>query len=263
MNFEKYFNRGFEMYEFPHFVSREELEYNIDYARDIVEEQWIYHRWRADVEQGDLEQTGRFKLEAERIASHGGLILEICAGPGGGFVPAVLMKDYSMNIMISDLCPTVVREWQKLFNKMENPPPNIEYAAFNACDMPFIDNCLDVVSGSAAIINIEGGGDSRDRVLREVYRVLKAGGLFVFDYNFITEEFYDEMPAHARDVIKERHPNIFWDTLDIFDELGFSQVETVLTGTWSNDGDESTLADLCRSLGVVLTFSCFTRFCVK
>ena len=261
--FEKYFNRTFEMIEFPYFVPKEELDYNLDYAKVMVEEQWVYHRWREDMERGGLARTGRFKVEAEKIASHGGMILEICAGPGGGFVPAVLLQDYNAKIMISDLCPTVVREWHILFQGMENPPPNIEYAAFNVCDMPFYDNCIDVVSGCAAIINVEGGGDSRDIALREVFRVLKRGGLFVFDFDFVTEEFYNSMPPHAQRVIKEKYPNIFWDTLNIFDALGFSQVEIIQTGTWSNDNDESTLADLCRSLGVALTFSKFTRFCVK
>lgn len=34
--FEKYFNRGYEMIEFPYFVSKEELEYNLEYAQRMV-----------------------------------------------------------------------------------------------------------------------------------------------------------------------------------------------------------------------------------
>ena len=61
----------------------------------------------------------------------------------------------------------------------------MEYAALDVCDMPFYNNCLDVISGSAAIINIEG---DRDKALKEIYRVLKPGGSFVFDYIFVTEK---------------------------------------------------------------------------
>lgn len=61
----------------------------------------------------------------------------------------------------------------------------MEYAALDVCDMPFYNNWLDVISGSAAIINIEG---DRDKALKEIYRVLKPGGSFVFDYIFVTEK---------------------------------------------------------------------------
>jgi len=255
--FEKHFSRNYKMFEFPHFVPQDELDYNADWAKHLVDEQIIFHRWREDVERGGWK---RYEKEAKKIAFHGGLILEICAGPGGGFAPATLMQDYHANIMISDLCPTVVSEWKKHFDKMDNPPPNIEYAAFDVCDIPFQDSSIDVVSGSAAIINVEG---DRDTALKEIYRILKPGGLFVFDYIFVTEESYNRLQPHIQKAIKDRYPKIFWDTLHVFDALGFSKVETIRTGTWSNENDESNLADLCRSLNTSLTFSGFTRFCTK
>jgi len=261
--FEKHFNRTYTMHEFPYFVPFEELEYNLEYAKSMVDEAWIYHRWRSDIEHGSLKSSGHLKEEATRIAQHGGLILEICAGPGGGFMPAVLLQDYQAHIMISDLCPTVVREWQKLFMNMKNPPPNMAYAAFDVCDMPFEDNALDVISGSGAIVNIEGGAGSRDKALKEIHRVLKPGGLLVFDFSYVSEAHYDALPEAARHALKSRYPQLFWDALDIFDELGYAETETLMFSEYNNENDESTLADYCRSMGVSLTFNNFTNFCIK
>lgn len=255
--FEQYFNRPYKIIDFPYFVPEKELDYNVEFAKRLIDEKWVYYRWREDVERGGWKRNEEI---SERIALHGGLNLEICAGPGGGFVPATLMKNYNANIMISDLCPTVVKEWYKLFSEMENPPPNIEYSVFNVCDMPFKDDSLDVVSGSAAIINIEG---NRDAALKEIYRVLKPNGLFVFDYIFVTEDYYNQMPTEARKIIKARFPTAFWDSLEIFDNLGYSSIETVKKAEWSNKNDDSTLADLCRSLNTELVFSCFIRYCTK
>lgn len=254
---EPLFNRPYVLGEFPYFVPQEELEYNKEYAQGLIENKIIYYRWREDIERGGWK---RFEKQAKRIADHGGLILEICAGPGAGFAPAVLMTDYNAHICLSDLCPTVLLEWKKLFDSMDNLPPYVEYAALNICDLPFADNSFDVVSGSAAIINIEG---DRDKALHEIYRVLKPGGLFAFDLIYVTKKFAETLPRDALKVIKERFPTAFWDTLAVFDTLGFLQLETIQMSEWSNENDESTLADLCRSLGVSLTFSGLMRYCIK
>ena len=255
--FELLFNRKYSWIEFPYFVPEEERDYNKDWERGLINDKIIHYRWREDIERNGWE---RFEAQATRITDHGGMILEICAGPGGGFAPAVLMKNYNAHICLSDLCPTVLREWKKLFDSMDNPPPNVEYAAIDVCDLPFADNSLDVVSGSAAIINIEG---NRDKALREIYRVLKPGGMFAFDLIFVTKEFADNLPFEALNIIKGRFPTAFWDTLAVFDTLGFKQIKTIRMGEWSNKDDESTLADLCRSLDVSLTFSALMNYCMK
>lgn len=41
----------------------------------------------------------------KKIVDHGGLILEIGAGPGGGFMPYVLKANPDAAVIISDLSP--------------------------------------------------------------------------------------------------------------------------------------------------------------
>ena len=116
---EKHFNREYEMYDFPYFVPQQEREYNLEFAARMVQERWIYYRWREKIERDGWKRNQEV---AEKIIAHGGLILEICAGPGGGFSPAIFMKNYNAHLMISDLCPTVVKEWYKLFHSMDSAP---------------------------------------------------------------------------------------------------------------------------------------------
>ena len=48
--FEKHFNREYEMYDFPYFVPQQEREYNLEFAARMVQERWIYYRWREKIE---------------------------------------------------------------------------------------------------------------------------------------------------------------------------------------------------------------------
>lgn len=100
-------------------------------------------------------------------------------------------------------------------------------------------------------------------LLKKFIVYLNQAVLFVFDYIFVQEEYYSRMPKTAREIIKERYPTVFWDSLNIFDELGYSKIEIVEKSTWSNKDDESNLADLCRELNTELIFSCFIRYCTK
>ncbi|MDR2568680.1 MAG: class I SAM-dependent methyltransferase [Oscillospiraceae bacterium] len=261
--FEKHFNRKYEMGEFPYFVPKDELEYNLDYAKSIIENKSVARHWKELIELGGIAKTGENITEARKIISHGGLILEICAGPAGGYMPAVLLFDYNANIMINDLCPTVVREWQNLFKGMNNPPPYVEYATFSVCDIPFKNNCIDVVSGYDALINIEGNFEDFNKALMEIHRVLKPGGLFVFNHIYVSKKYYEQMPLPARDVIKVKYPFAFWDSLNIFDELGYSNIEEIPGETISNEDDDGDIAILCRSLNTYLEYSQFVRYCVK
>jgi ubiquinone/menaquinone biosynthesis C-methylase UbiE len=231
--FENFYSRECNLYKFPCFVENNDIDKSSEFSHLLINEEWVKNRWREAVEDNGWKRN---KMVATKIVSHGGYILEICAGPGGGFMPAILMKNYNANILLSDLRPIVIDEWHNHFTNMINPPPNIEYAAFDVCDIPIKNDSIDVVSGSAAIINIEG---DIKKALCEVFRILKKGGLFVFDYTFITEEYYNKLPLDIAKKLKAEYPYLFWDALDIFDNIGFTKAKTILRGNWSNKNDRS------------------------
>lgn len=60
----------------------------------------------------------------KQIASCDGIILEIGAGPSGGYMPYILKVNSDAAIIISDLSPTVVREWKSLLDKSLDSPNN-------------------------------------------------------------------------------------------------------------------------------------------
>ena len=258
MAFEKYFNHEYELYEFPYFVPKEEREYNQEFVRLLLEENWIPRIWKGIAESNKIHAN---QPEADRIVEHGGLILEICAGPAGGFMPLVLKAKYDSIVMINDLCPSVLREWKKLFDSFENPPKNVEYAAFDVCSIPFMDNSIDVVSGFSAIINIEGG--DRRKALGEIYRILKPGGLFVFSDGYVSKDTYDSMSSELQEVFMGSYPNIFCDYQSELEALNYSSIETVNKGSWSNKDDQSTLADFSRKHNIELIFTEYTKYCIK
>lgn len=73
--------RFFEMDDIAYFVPREERDYNVEWAKGIVEGNWTKRNW--EWHKANLSTR---KEIAKRILSYSGLILEIGTGPGGIYV---------------------------------------------------------------------------------------------------------------------------------------------------------------------------------
>lgn len=236
-------------------------ELHKEWARDMTKEGWIAQNWLAakSSNRQSKQEVGRY------IAEKGGVILEVGAGPGGGFVPYILQADPDASIIISDMSPTVVREWKKFLDK-ELDSPNLCYAAFDYCHIPFRDNCVDIVSdrgGIANAITAECTPGDKGTALKEAYRVLKPGGLLVTTSGFVTKETFASLPGHAQKIIKETRPDIFEDLYEETVLAGFQKIDSTVSGYLDTDDDEGGIADLARSLGVNLRFTEYVRYCRK
>lgn len=256
---------GIAVYDTPDSVS-------VQWERDMQEEGWIKRNWMdawnrpggwADSKYGpnllgERNRAGDLRI-GRHIAGRGGIILEIGAGPGGGYMPYILQADPAAQIIINDLSRVVVHEWKQLLDR-EMDSPNLSFAVFDFCNIPFEDCSIDVVSDHGGIINCIG---NRVDALREVYRVLKPGGLLVSLNGFVTKEALAALPDHAKQELLKAFPsitdNLYEDTI----LAGFRKIDSIVDGVWTTDEDESSIADMAKELGVTVQFTQYVRFCEK
>ncbi len=134
------------------------------------------------------------------------------------------------------------------------------HAVFDFCDMPFKDNSIDIISDGGGIGNCEG---EKSRALKEAYRVLKPGGQLITSTGFVNKEIFAALPAKAQKILLEERPDVFEDLYEDTVLAGFRKIDSVISGSWYTDNDESSIANLARSLGVNLKFTSYIRYCTK
>ncbi len=93
-------------------------------------------------------------------------MLDLCCGSGQA--TEILVK-YSQAVTGLDASPLSVQRAQQ-------NAPQAQYVEAWAEDMPFSDNCFDLVHTSMALHEMTP--EQRQQIIQEVYRVLKPGGWF-------------------------------------------------------------------------------------
>lgn len=88
-------------------------------------------------------------------------------------------------------------------------------------------------------------------------------GKLVTSTGFVNKETLAAIPVEAQKVLLEKRPDIFEDLYEETVLAGFGKIDSVISGCWHTEDDDSTIADLARSLGVNLKFTSYTRYCTK
>jgi ubiquinone/menaquinone biosynthesis C-methylase UbiE len=129
----------------------------------------------------DAELTQRFVTALGDAAR--GLVLDVACGPG--ILSAAIAKA-AREVVAFDLTPEMLKKAAQRCN--EAGLTNVTFREGNAAELPFADGAFDAVVTRLSVHHF----DHPERVLSEIFRVLRPGGSFV-----IADVVSSEVPADA------------------------------------------------------------------
>jgi len=132
-------------------------------------------------------------------------IIELACGPNMGLLPDIYAINPNIYATATDACPMVVEHWNQ-FIRVNAPTANINFASFDAINMPLASNSVDVITSFVAFGSLRYAGADQLSGIKEAYRVLKPGG-----YIFTVEMEFEDMAVIQQVFDKWGQENWFKD----------------------------------------------------
>lgn len=197
-------------------------------------------------------ERGRYDYWIQGIIAHGGKILELACGPGGGFAPLILDDNPHAYILLCDLGRWLLNKWQ-FFSESKNRWPHLSFAQFDVTRLPIKSNSLEAVDSFGGISNINGGAIA----LLETYRILKPDGrLFMVDATPVTGQF-EALPKQVQAEIRHNFPAVGKGYEKLVTEAGFEIIDFEETNRYTLKPGESELADMAAKYDIEMQIQFF------
>lgn len=186
-----------------------------------------------------------FRLLCETALCAGPTRVDIATGPGGGFAPCLLAIDPAASIMGSDAEICTIGAWAR-FLRTKGATPNAFFACFDACKMPFADECTDVVCSNMGFTNVP----YHNLALSEAFRVLRRGGLLVAREEQAVESSGQVIPELLGSQAFEVIPGVIDGWVELARSLGFGIEQHHVWRKRLLDPDDSGLAKIAAAKGL-------------
>jgi len=200
----------------------------------------------------EWSDRGRYDYWIQSIIAHGGKILDLASGPGGGFAPLILDDNPEAEILLSDLGHWVLQQWHNLRDEL-NCWPNLRFAQFDVIRSPIKNDSLNAVNSFGGISNIDRGAIA----ILDAIRILKPGGrLFMVDATPVTVEF-EKLPKELQAEVRHNFPAITKTYETLARDAGFEIIDFEETSKRKLEPGESGLANLAKQYDIEMMIQFF------
>lgn len=158
---------------------------------------------------------------AKELAAIEGPILELAAGPGGGWMPAIRQLNPAARVMVNDRSPGVLALW-RTFLASRGATKGLCFAAFDVARPTLRSGCLAAVASFGGFGSVQGAlGDPASDSVACMEDALRSGGLV-----FAAEMLFD--PADWAHLDQEARAR--WERLPFVPGLTVSTTDRLRRG---------------------------------